>query len=50
MLTCCESQVGTVLSQRDGKLKSDILKVCRKKIQISPDFVTNLVADQVSML
>ena len=49
MLTCCEAQVGTVLNQRDGKLKSDIVKVCRKKIQIPPDFVTNLVADQVGL-
>ena len=47
MLACCESQVGQVLSQRDGKLKSDIIKVCRKKTQISPDFISNLVADQV---
>lgn len=49
MLACCESQVGQVLSQRDGKLKSDIIKVCRKKTQISPDFIANLVADQVGL-
>ena len=49
MLACCESQVGQVLAQRDGKLKSDIIKVCRKKTQISPDFIANLVADQVGL-
>ena len=49
MIACCDSQVGTVLNQRDGKLKSEILKVCRKKTHISPDFVSNLVADQVGL-
>jgi len=47
MLSCCDQQVGQVLSQREGKLRSDILKVCKKKTQISHEFIANLVADQV---
>jgi hypothetical protein len=27
MLSCCDSQVGTVLNQRDGKLRQDLVKV-----------------------
>ena len=49
MLTCADQQCPRVLSQQEGKLASDIRQVCQRKCQISPEFVSTLVSDQIGI-
>ena len=49
MLNCAEQQCPHVLSQKDGKLAADVQKACQQKCQISPDFISTLITDQIGL-
>ena len=49
MLNCAEQQCPRVLSQKEGKLAADVRQVCQQKCQISPEFVSTLITDQIGL-
>lgn len=49
MITCADRQCPTAMSQKEGKTKSELREVCQKKCQISPDFISSLIMNQLGM-
>ena len=49
MITCADRQCPTAMSQKDSRTKFDLREVCQKKCQISPDFVSSLIMNQLGM-
>ena len=47
MLQCAEQQCPNVLSQKEGKLAADVKKSCQQKCNISPEFISTLITDQI---
>ena len=47
MLSCAEQQCPRVLSHKDGKLAKDVRQACQSKCQISPEFISTLITDQI---
>ena len=47
MLNCAEQQCPRVLSHKDGKLATDVRHACQSKCQISPEFLSTLITDQI---
>ena len=47
MLNCAEQQCPRVLSHKDGKLAADVRHACQSKCQISPEFLSTLITDQI---
>ena len=49
MLACAENQCPRVLNRKDGKVASDVKSACGQKCQLSPDFISTLITDQVGL-
>ena len=47
MLNCADQQCPRVLSNKDGRLAADVRQACQSKCQISPEFISTLITDQI---
>ena len=47
MLTCADRQCPGVMGQHEAKVRQELKAACQKKCQISPDFVSGLIMNQL---